>query len=299
MKRLSSDHFAYKLSPYIQPALTVKPGETIIVESEDGFGGAIKSDADPFPKMDLDRVNQTTGPVLVEGAEPGDTLVLDILNVRVGKTGATTIFPGFGALQQEFPIEYKKVCQVRGSFVYLPGGIRMPVKPVIGTIGVAPADKEVPNLYPGPHGGNMDIKEMTAGTRAYFPVFVTGALFGLGDGKVIMGDGEVNGTGIECALTVKLKVGLQKGRRIERPQLETRDSYMTVASAKTLDEAIKLALKDMIEILKERKGLTGEEAYVLLGAVGDVKIANVVDPEVTVRVAVPKKVLAAPRKKAG
>jgi len=292
MKRITADHFAYKMGPQIPPVATVKPGETITVETEDGFGGAIKSESDPFPKIDFDHVNQTTGPIYVDGAEPGDALVLDILSVRAGPRGVTTIIPGFGALHQDYPREYKKVCAVKAGRVNFARDIRLPVRPVIGTIGVAPADREVSNLYPGPHGGNMDINEMTTGTRAYFPVFVKGALFGLGDGKAIMGDGEVNGTGIECALTVRLKVGLQKGRVVlQRPQLETKDAIMTVASAKTLDEAIRIALKDMILILKDRKGLTDEEAYVLVGATGDIKIANIVDPEVTVRVAIPKRAI--------
>jgi amidase len=162
------------------------------------------------------------------------------------------------------------------------------VRPVIGTIGVAPAEGAVGNLFPGPHGGNLDVNDVTEGARVLLPVFVPGALFSLGDGKAVMGDGETNGVGIEVAMKVTVKLRLIKGAKIARPRLENTSSVMTIASSKTLEDASKTALSDMVNLLIDETELTREEAYALLGAIADIKIANVVDPEVTIRVAVPK-----------
>ena len=288
MKKLGSEHFVYKMSRENKPALTVKPGETVLIETQDGFSGAIKRDEDPFPVIDLERVNPTTGPIYLEGAQPGDTLVVDVKKIAVAKQGVTTIFPGFGALKDQFDQQWKKVCHIRRGRVMFPKGIKLPVHPVIGTIGVAPAAGAVGNLFPGPHGGNLDITDITTNARIYFPVFVPGALFSLGDGKAVMGDGETNGVGIEIAMKVAVKLDLIKGKRIPRPRLENATHKMTIASAKTLEKASKIALRDMLDLLTEETALSHEEAYALLGAIADIKIANVVDPEVTVRVAVPK-----------
>jgi len=297
MKRLGSETFVYKMSAENKPALTVRPKETIVIETQDGFGGTIRRDEDPFPAIDLDHINQTTGPIYVEDAEPGDTLVVDVKKITLPKQGVTTIFPGFGALHDQFNQEWKRICPIRAGHVIFPKGIKLPVHPVIGTIGVAPAAGAVGNLYPGPHGGNMDINDITTGSKVYFPVFVSGALFSLGDGKAVMGDGETNGVGIEISMKVTLMLDLIKGKSIQRPRLENANYKMTVASAKTLEEASKTALRDMIDMLTDETTLTREEAYALLGAVGDIKIANIVDPEVTVRVAVPKYVFRQARKR--
>jgi amidase len=298
MRRLGSESHIFKMSAENPPALSVKSGETLVIETLDGFGGRIKSDSDPFPEIDLDHVNQTTGPIEIVGAQPGDTLAVHIKRITLPKQGVTTIFPGFGVLKDEFSKEWKKVCQIRAGKVVFPGGIGLPVHPVIGTIGVAPSTGAIGNLYPGPHGGNLDINDITTGATVYLPVFVPGALFSLGDGKAVMGDGETNGVGIEVALNVTVTFRLLKGLTIERPRLENNRHIMTIASAKTLEEASKTALNDMLGLLLEKTNLTREQAYALLGAIADVRIANLVDPEVTVRVTMPKHVFKKAKRKA-
>jgi amidase len=297
MHKVSSDKFVFKMSAENTPVLKVKSGETIVIETLDGFGGRIKSDNDPFPMIDLDHVNQTTGPIEIIGAEPGDTLAVHISKIALPAQGVTTIFPGFGVLKDEFANEWKKVCKIRAGMVLFPGNLLLKARPVIGTLGVAPASGAVGNLYPGPHGGNLDINDVTTGATVYLPVFVPGALFSLGDGKAVMGDGETNGVGIEVGMTVTVKLEAIKGKSIKRPRLENARYTMTIASAKTVEEASKTALKDMHELILERTSLTGEEAYALLGAIADVKVANLVDPEVTVRVAVPRNIFKQKRQK--
>jgi amidase len=297
MKKLDAEHFVYKMSKENKPALIVKPGETVTIDTMDGFGGAIKRDEDPFPVIDLEHVNQTTGPIFVEGAEPGDTLVVDVKKIVLPRQGVTTIFPGFGVLKDDFDIQWKKVCPISAGKVLFPKGIKIPIHPVIGTMGVAPAGDPVGNLFPGPHGGNLDIHDITEGSTVHLPVFVRGALFSLGDGKAVMGDGEVNGVGIEISMKVTVKLDLKKDEKTERPSLENANYAMTIASAKTVEEASRLALRDMVSVLTTETNLSREEAYALLGAIADVKIANLVDPEVTVRVAVPKYVFRQTRRK--
>lgn len=299
MKKLGEENFVYKMSADNKPVLTVKPGELVVISARDGFGGSIKSDDDPFPVIDLEHVNQTTGPIYVEGAEPGDTLVVHVKKIALPPQGVTTIFPGFGVLKDDFNLQWKKICPIRSGKVTFPKGIKIPTRPVIGTVGVSPASGAVGNLFPGPHGGNLDIHDITTGSTIYLPVFVPGALFSLGDGKAVMGDGEVNGVGIEVGMKVTVKLDLVKRQKIERPRLETTNHAMTIASAKTVEEASRLALGDMVNYLTSTTSLSREEAYALLGAVADVKIANLVDPEVTVRVAVPKYVFNQAKRKQG
>ncbi|MGA2783179.1 MAG: acetamidase/formamidase family protein [Candidatus Bathyarchaeia archaeon] len=297
MRRVSSKNFVYMMSPKNKHILAVKPGESIVFETEDGFGGIIKHDEDPFPIIDLDHINQTTGPVYVVGAEPGDTLIVKVKHIVLPRQGVTTILPGFGVLHEEFNQNWKRVCPIRNGKVMFPKQIKLPVRPVIGTMGVSPEVETVGNLYPGTHGGNLDVKDITVGAKIFFPVFVPGALFSLGDGKAVMGDGETNGVGIEVAMKVTITFGLLKGASITRPRLENSTHVMTIASSKTVEEASKLALRDMLTLLTNETTLSREEAYALLGAIADVKIANLVDPEITVRVSVPRYVLKQAKRK--
>jgi amidase len=167
--------------------------------------------------------------------------------------------------------------------------VRIKPKPMIGTIGVAP-DEAITTLSSGAHGGNLDTTDICIGSKLSLPVFVEGALFGVGDVHACMGDGEVCGTGIECGAEVTIRLSLLPGYSIPRPRIETDKEIMCVASAEGLEQAIRLALADMVVWLHAEKGLTDEEAYMLVSLCGDVRIGQVVDPAVTVRVAVPKEV---------
>jgi amidase len=160
---------------------------------------------------------------------------------------------------------------------------------MIGTIGVAPTGS-ISTLSSGAHGGNLDTTDIRIGSMVYLPVLVEGALFSVGDVHAAMGDGEVCGTGIECAAQVTIKLDLLTGYSIPSPRIETQDELMSVASAEGLDHAIRLALQDMVEWLRNEKQLSAEDAYMLVSIAGDVRICQVVDPAVTVRVALPKKI---------
>jgi amidase len=293
MIRLGKESATYTFSAEHAPAIRIQPGETIVLETLDALDDQIHSDEDSANKVDLGHVNAATGPVFVEGARPGDTLVAEILDIQVWDWGAALIIPGFGFLQDTIPGPYTKVFHL-GKDGKMPFGdkIRLPLRPMIGTIGVAPLEP-ITTLSSGAHGGNMDTTDIKAGCTVYLPVLVEGALFGVGDVHSAMGDGEVCGTGIECGADVTVRLDIRRDLPIERPRLETAAEIMTVASAEGLEEAIRLALQDMVQWLQRDRGLSAEEAYVLTSIAGDVRIGQIVDPAVTVRVAVPKDIFVA------
>jgi amidase len=280
----------YTFSPHHPPAIRVDPGTTIQFETLDALNGQIRSEADSANQIDLDHVNAATGPVYLNGARPGDTLVAEILDILPADWGSALIIPGFGYLQDQIPGPRTRIlhAQADGSFKFTES-IHIPLKPMIGTIGVAPLEP-ITTLSSGAHGGNLDTTDIRPGSKVFLPVFVEGALFGVGDVHARMGDGEVCGTGIECAAQVTIQLNLVHGEAIQRPRIETEVEFMCVASGEGLDVAIRLALQDMVEWLQYEKDLTAEEAYMLVSIAGDVRIGQVVDPMVTVRVAIPKEI---------
>ena len=290
MIQLKKSSSTYTFSPDNPPAVHVDPGTTILFETLDALNEQIRSDSDSASQIDLEHVNAATGPVFLNGAKPGDTLVAEILDIQPLNWGSALIIPGFGFLQDKFPGPYTKIFTLDKDGTYHYGdSIRIALKPMIGTIGVAPTEP-ITTLSSGNHGGNLDTTDIRKGSKVFLPVLVEGALFGVGDVHASMGDGEVCGTGIECGAEVTIRLDLLPGYHIPRPRIETNEEIMCVASAEGLEQAIKLALQDMVDWLKMEKNLSGEEAYVLVSLVGSVRIGQIVDPAVTVRVTVPKEV---------
>jgi amidase len=293
MIRLTKETRTYFFSPENPPAIKVDPGITIIFETLDALDDQIHSNDDPANKVDLNHVNAATGPVYINGAKPGDTIAAEILDIRPWDWGAALIIPGFGFLQDSLPGPYTRVVQIeKDGSMQFGDKVRLPSKPMIGTIGVSPTEA-ITTLSSGPHGGNLDTTDIRPGSKLYLPVLVEGALFGVGDVHATMGDGEVCGTGVECGAEVTIKLDLLKDFPIKRPRIETQTEIMSVASAEGLNAAIKLALEDMVDWLQKDRGLSAEEAYVLASLAGDVRIGQVVDPAVTVRVALPKAIFTA------
>lgn len=290
MIHLGKQSATYSFSPSNQPAVRVDPGTTIVFETLDALDDQIHTDGDSANKVDLNHVNAATGPVYINGAKPGDTLVAEIIEIEPWDWGAALIIPGFGYLQETTPGPYTKVFHFEkdGSIPY-GKSIKLPLRTMIGTIGVAPLEA-ITTLSSGIHGGNLDTTDIRAGSKVYLPVLVEGALFGVGDVHATMGDGEVCGTGIECGAEVTIRLELMKDFMVPRPRIETEDEIMSIASAEGLEAAISIALQDMVNWLKEDKQLSAEEAYVLISIAGDVRIGQIVDPAVTVRVAVPKNI---------
>lgn len=280
----------------IEPVVHIAPGTSFEVEVANSSGGQLgpESTATDLARLDFNRVNPVTGPIWVEGAEPGDCLVIDIEDIAVGDWGWTANIPGFGLLADQFPEPYLRHSSVADGVISF-GAVSLPAIPMIGTVGLAPATSEVlPMVPPHRQGGNMDIRHITAGTRLRLPVAVPGALLSLGDTHAAMGDGEVCGTGIEIASTVRLRVSVEKqpvpSAVLETDGRATRNgrTLVTTGIGPDLWQASRDATQSMIEQVVRRTGLAPIEAYLLASVSADLHISEIVDlPNVVVSMHLP------------
>jgi acetamidase/formamidase len=271
----------------IPPVLRVSPGQELTVEVADASGGQLTRDstAVDVTAMDFAKVNPVSGPIAVEGAEPGDILVVDILDIEVDAWGWTANIPDFGLLADQFPDAHLRISTIANGTVELLPGLSFPSVPMVGTIGVAPPEPgQTGVLVPTRWGGNMDIRHIGGGAKLMLPVGVSGALLSLGDTHAAMGDGEVCGTGIEAGSTVTMTVDLIKGRELRFPIVETdaRAARAGNAVAATgigpdLMQATKHAASGLVDEIVRRTGLAPIDAYLLASVAADLKISEVVD----------------------
>ncbi|HHW74699.1 MAG TPA: acetamidase [Firmicutes bacterium] len=284
---LSAERVIFAFSKEHSPALRLSAPSTLDVETLDCFSNQLRDPSDTIEKLDWDRVNPATGPIYVEGAEPGDTLKVTINAIDLDEKGTVCCLENEGTLGHRIEGAHVRVVPIENGFVrYL--DLAIAVKKMIGVIGVAPAGDPVNTGTPGRHGGNMDTLMITEGSTIYFPVAAPGALFALGDCHAVMGDGEIGVSGLECPAKVNLTIDLIKGRALEYPFLENRDEFAAIVSKPTADEAISRATEMMFEFLAERLTYTDPEIVMLMSLVGNVQVSQVVDPEKTVRFVFPK-----------
>jgi len=295
---LKRDQTHNKFSRTIPPVLTVPSGAVIEAETKEASDEQItpNSTVDDVLNLKFDPIHPITGPVFVEGAEPGDILAVTLHKIEVGDWGWITIIPNFGFLSDEFGDAYLKLFTLGkdAKEARFNDKISIPLKPFPGVMGVAPDTDEL--LVTGPpraNGGNMDDPHLIEGTTVYFPVFVEGALFSIGDAHAAQGMGEVCGAAIEAPMRMIYQVEVIKGKRkIQEPQYETDEYYATTGFGTSLEEASKKALRYMIDYLEQEHGLERHEAYVLCSIVGDLKISEVVDmPHYHVAMHISKEVL--------
>jgi amidase len=266
-----------------KPYARIQPGETVLAETQNAFGDQQLRPGDTLADLDLSECDPLTGPILVERAEPGDTLVVHIEDIALVGSGAQGIIPDFGTLEWDsLPLHF--FTPENGKLKWL-RGIEFDIRPSLGCMGVAPREESEPSITPGDYGGNQDTKYVCAGSAVHFPVFHPGALLFMGDCHQIQGDGELCGVAPETDAEVTFHCEVLKGRTIRRPRIFARDRVMNLASADSLEEAVKLAVRDAVDLLVEEKGLTADEAYLLLTVKADIEICQVVDPRMTVRVA--------------
>ena len=289
---ISMKDVVYKADPNNPAVLEIDSGDTVIFECKDAFNQAIRNPEDLPVDFDMERINPATGPVYVKGAEPGDTLEAHILKIDVADQGACCIIPDFGFLAPEYTEPWTRIIPIEDGYAIFSDKIRIPIDPFPGTIIVAP--KEVTHdhgtLIPQEYGGNMDSRACTEGTIVYLPIAVEGALFGVGDVHAVQGDGEVCGTAVEVDAKVTIKLVVNKKKKIERPQYETEELYMTTAWGENADEACKIALRDMVDWLVQEKELTREEAYALCSCTVDMRISQLVDITPGVRAVLDKSI---------
>ncbi len=271
----------------LPPKLRVEPGAVVEVDTLDSSGGQIGPDASAaaLATLDFNAVNPCTGPIYVDGAEPGDDLVVTFEELEVADWGWTANIPGFGLLADQFPEPHLRVSKVSADSAELLPGLAVPRIPMIGTIGVAPsAPGETPLLVPTEAGGNLDIRNVGRGAVLRLPVRVPGALLSVGDAHASQGDGEVCGTGVETTASMQLRLDLEKGRSRRTPMLETTTAsaragaaLVTTGVGPDLFEAARVATLQMIEEVSRRTGLAAVDDYLLLSIAGDLKISEVVD----------------------
>jgi len=295
---LTSDQTHNRWSSTIEPVLNVPSGSVIEVATEEASDQQlnVSSTVDDLENLSFDPIHPLTGPVYVEGAEPGDILKVTLHKIEMGDWGWTAVVPGFGFLSDEFTDPYLKTFELSKDMksVQFSEGINIPLKPFPGVMGVAPAtDSMLSTIPPRANGGNMDDPNMTEGTVVYFPVLVEGALFSIGDTHATQGAGEVCGTAIEAPMNIVYELEIIKGgRNFEEPQYETEDYYAVTGFGETIDEAARKATRYMIDYLVEEHGMDRTDAYALCSLAGDLKIAEVVDvPHMLVTMHMSKEVL--------
>ena len=275
------------------PALTVAPGESIEFETVDSSGGQLtpESTVADVATLDFAKVNPVTGPIHVDGAEPGDALKVTMLGFKPSGWGWTAVIPGFGLLADQFTDAglnlWKYDAATLAPALYGPGG-RVPLKPFCGTIGLAPAEAGSHSIVPPRRvGGNMDIRDLAEGTILYLPVEVAGGLLSLGDTHAAQGDGEVCGTAIESPMSVALKIELSKGADLPCPRYTTSGPvsrhfdqlgyHVTTGIGPDLMAAARDAVSFMIDLLGRYHGLDPVQAYMLCSACADLRISEIVD----------------------
>ncbi|MBN8209057.1 acetamidase/formamidase family protein [Bacillus sp. NTK071] len=287
MELLSNESVIYDFNKDHQPVKVVPSGATIEILTYDCFENQLQTEDTEITGIDWDRVNPATGPIYVQDALPGDVLKVTIEKLEIGEQGVMVVGPDLGVMGHRLKEMESKIIPIKNGKALF-NELEIPLNPMIGVIGVAPEGEGVSCGTPGAHGGNMDNKMITEGATLYFPVFAEGALFGLGDFHAAMGDGEVSVSGIEVPGRATVKLEVIKGEPMSQPMLENEEVVTQIASAETLDEAVKQATELMIDRIAERTGMPIGEVTMLMSAIGQVEVCQVVDPLMTARFVVPK-----------
>ncbi len=277
----------YEFNKENTPIRTVESGTTIRIETYDCFQNQIQTADTEVATIDWDKINPATGPIYVNDALPGDILKVKIEKIEIGEQGVMVVGPDLGVMGHRIEQMESKILPIKDDHILF-NELELPLNKMIGVIGVAPEGEGVNCGTPGAHGGNMDNKMVAEGATLYFPVFVEGALFSLGDFHAAMGDGEISVSGIEVpgAATVTLEV--IKGESLDHPMLENEEVFTQIVSAETLDEAIRTATSEMVERIAVKSNLSISEVTMLMSAIGQAEICQIVDPLMTARFVVPK-----------
>jgi len=291
MHIVSKDTVVYAMSAASKPVLYANPGEKIKFETWDALHGQVKTADGGLTGLDWSRVNPATGPVYINGAEPGDILSVKIECIDVADTGVVICGQGMGVMGPHLEGVEVKIMPIEDGFAHFSDKIRLPLNKMIGVIGVAPITGEIPCGAPDYHGGNMDCKEVKEGATLLLPVNVPGALLAMGDLHAVMADGEIGVSGVEVSGAVTVTVDVIKGKVLPLPMIFNDDYIMTLASDIDLDIAADMAVANMVDYLVKDEGFTPHEATMLISLAADVRICQVVDPKKTARVEFPRSLL--------
>jgi amidase len=289
--------YLFDVNPTTPPALTVDPGEEFTVQVRGGFADVpdIREVPTPFtPECDGHPLAPIAGPIRVRGAEAGDAVVVELLDITPHGEGITAIVRNFGVLRAEFPEPIAISSPVKDGHAWFGGRIPIPLAPNLGTVSTMPPEGYRP-AYAGAYGGDFDQKDVRAGSRVHLPVQVAGALVFFADPHAAISDGIICGTGVECSSTVRARIRLDKGRRIDRPLIEVDETVQVLGWGPTVEAATEDASRGAVDYVATSTGLERREAYMLLSIVGELRIGTSPRPVMAARIIIPRKVLDAAR----
>jgi amidase len=274
MKRLSKDQRIYVLDPQGEPATTIDSGEELMVETWDAFEGI----RDPNVLEARTLKGPATGPIYVNGAQPGDSLRMDFISIKPKEGAAHMVMPGRGFLDQAFTDAYPTVMELEDGKLVLPSGVKLSLRPYMGVVATTPTYPQNTASDSGPYGGDIDMKELVEGSTLFLPVFVAGAMLALGDCHALVGDGAVAGTGAECSSETHIRVTVEKGMGITSPRALTPEYFVVLSHGEELGPAMKQAVRDMVDFLVREKGLAPYDAYTLCSLAGDIRVSRTFRP---------------------
>ena len=293
MKATEKQWYLFDVNPATPPAFEVAPGEEFTLEVRGAFADVkdVRTVPTPFtPACDGHPLAPIAGPVKIRGAEAGDVIVVDLLEISPHGEGKTAILRDFGVLRKEFGEPWALACPVKDGKAWFGGRIGIPLNPNLGTVSTMPTEGYKP-AYAGPYGGDFDQKDVRAGCRVHLPVMVPGALLFLADPHAAISDGIITGTGVECDATVRARVALEKGRRLDRPILEVDDTVQVLGFGPTVELATEDAARGAVEWFVVRTGMDRREAYMLLSIVGELRIGTSPRPVMAARLIIPRAVI--------
>jgi amidase len=275
---LRRDQVIWSFGPDLQPVLEVEPGDVVTFETNDCFSGQIRSEDDLVTSIDFSRVNSATGPVAVKGAEPGDSLVAEILDVRPIEWGVATLIPGFGQLIDQVQAPLTRLFEVKDGMIRQNERISFPARPMVGVVGVATDGETLSNGLAGKHGGNLDDHLHGKGAKIFFPVRQPGGMFAVGDMHASMGDGEICFTGVEIAGEVDIRFDVLKGKQATWPVTELADRWVPHATAYEFGDALRLVSEEAARMLVDEHGFSMEDAFIFLSVACDAGVAQACKP---------------------
>ncbi len=288
MTRISKDQVIFAMDKDNKPVAEVNSGETVVFETMDCFSDTIETEEDVISSIDFSDINPATGPLYVNGAEPGDVLKVTFESIKLDDTAVVIASPGLAMLGDRIEEEETEIVNVSDEGVEI-FGRTVPLRKMMGVVGTAAADKAWNTGTPYDHGGNMDVTQVTEGASVYLPVNTEGALLAMGDAHATMGDGEIGGAGAEVATETTVTVEVLKDSDIPTPMVETEDKYVAVGSREEFEDAARLAVNNMADFLMSRTGLSLNHANMLLSIAGDLHTAQLANPVFTAKMILDKK----------
>jgi amidase len=275
---VSRDDIIWAFGPDLEPVLEVEPGTIVRFETNDCFSGQIRSEDDLVTEIDFERVNSATGPVAVTGAAPGDSLIVEILEVNPIEWGVATLIPGYGQLIEQVQAPLTRLFKVEDGMIEMNERVRFPARPMVGVVGVATGGETLSNGLAGQHGGNLDDHMHGPGAKIYFPVRQEGGMFAVGDMHASMGDGEICFTGVEIAGEVTVRFDLLKGKQARWPVTELADCWVPHATADEFADALYACSEEAAQLLVDEWGFTLEDAFIFLSVACDAGVAQACKP---------------------